>query len=272
MNYLNIMKKICPKVFIFGLALSCSQLGFSASSPNSNKSITITNKTGQTNTFYFMVDKISKIPDAVVTQYKNLPHPCVYPKSVYSGQGNALTCHLSLDNNQSQKIPLDGFSQTSPVIDVSAGEGHYPLGPCNTTVAEFTLNSGGYDHYDVSLVNGQNYNVKVVSSNANATTIDLKSNNLSEIKKTLGVFPPGCTICVHGGKPAPVWKGNSGPPATQNCPAYPFRNTGSQMPSGSCKGGTESKPTPNVCQLDSEPVSQSYTVTFSEINADMPPQ
>jgi hypothetical protein len=249
------------------LGLSLSQIAMA--DPNTGKSITISNMTGQTQTFYFMVDKISSIPTEVVSQYKTLTHPCLYPKSDYSGQGNKLTCHLTLNDKSSQKIPLNGFSQASPVIDVSAGEGHYPLGPCNTTVAEFTLNSGGSDHYDVSLVNGQNFNVKIAPSNSGATTIDLNSANLSVIKKTQGVFPPGCTICVHGGKPAPTWAGN--PPSTQNCPAYPYKNSGSIMPAGSCKTGTESKPTPNVCQLDSQPLSDNYIVTFTEIGADLIP-
>ncbi len=63
MHYLHSMKNMSCKVFVLSLPLMLSQLAIASPGPNAGKYITITNKTGQTNTFYFMVDKISKIPD-----------------------------------------------------------------------------------------------------------------------------------------------------------------------------------------------------------------
>ncbi|WP_119327921.1 hypothetical protein [Cysteiniphilum halobium] len=236
------MHKLCLGVF----AIAISGVSFAITedtlgSPNTGKSISIINNTGQDQTFYFMVANVPTIPSAVKLSFKKLKYPCLYT----SGQGNAQTCHVKIPNGDSQSIPLDGFTHTSTLhLDISSGEGHWPLGPCPTTVVEFVLNSGGSDHYDVSLVNGQNFNVKVESM-AGGKTINLNTSNLSQILTLPGVFPPGCDGCAVSLAP-PTWPG---------CPG--------KVPKSSCKAGTQYDPKP-VCQYDGQPISQEYKVTFTQ--------
>ena len=242
------MSKLKKRLFVYSLSaigmMLTQQSGFadaSISGINAGKSITIVNHTGQSQRFYFMVANVSPIPQSVISAFKVLsPYPCLYTK----GQGNGQTCHVTIPNQAEQVIPLDQFQTPMLHIDITAGKGHWPLGPCPTTVAEFVLNSGGFDHYDVSLVNGQNFNVKLVSA-AGGKTTDLNTDNLSEILQLPGVFPPGCDGCAVSISP-PTWP---------NCPG--------KVPRASCKAGTQYNPRP-ICQYDSQPISKSYTVTFSE--------
>ncbi|MCF6764612.1 hypothetical protein L3V82_02420 [Thiotrichales bacterium 19S3-7] len=225
-------------VFIFIAALTNQSM---AQSTNAGKSIVIVNNTGQTQTFYFMVANVNPIPSAVVKAFNALKYPCIYTK----GQGNAQTCNFTMANNEKQGIPLDNFTTETLHMNITAGSGHWPIGPCPTTNVEIVLNSGGSDHYDVSLVNGQNFNIKLTSE-AGGKSIDLNTDNLADILKLPGVFPPGCDGCAVSISP-PTWA---------NCPG--------KVPASSCKAGTQYDPKP-VCQFDNQPLSKSYTITFTEV-------
>ncbi|WP_119342622.1 thaumatin family protein [Facilibium subflavum] len=238
------------KAFILCAALSIlSSASITSAAPdeqvisgiNAKKSITIVNKTGQSQTFYFMVANVNPIPSNIIASFKALkPYPCLYTK----GQGNAQTCNVTIPDGEQQVIPLSGFSIPTLHLDITGGKGQWPLGPCPTTTVEFVLNSNNADHYDVSLVNGQNFNVKVTSA-AGGKPIILNTDNLAQILQLPGVFPPGCDGCAVSINP-PTWP---------QCPG--------KVAKSSCKQGTQYNPNP-VCQYDSQPISNSYTVTFTE--------
>jgi Thaumatin family len=162
-------------------------------------------------------------------------------------------------------MPLDasvGLPSGKLIIAVSAQQDHFPQGPCNTTIAEFTINDNGLDSYDISLVNGQNFNMEIASDKPTTNpNIKLDTTDLATIKKTLGVFPPGCSRCVDGVGVPPAWQGNG--TTTQNCPGY--GKPPGPMPMGSCKQGSESDPKPNYCQITAKPTGANYTVTFTDL-------
>ncbi|WP_298622339.1 thaumatin family protein [uncultured Legionella sp.] len=146
------------------------------------------------------------------------------------------------------------------IVSISAEENHFPQGPCNTTLAEFTLDDENLDSYDVSLVNGQNLNMTIQADTSNKPII-LNSSNLNVIKNTYGVYPPGCSRCVDGIGIPPAWAGEP-QKNTQNCPGYGL--TPGPMPQGSCKSGNEMDPKPNGCQVTSQSTGATYTVIFSD--------
>lgn len=251
--------------FIEGLGILLGMILPLSLYANGSRTITIVNQTSKDHVIYFQIDNIKPIPQATQAFYKNLNYPCIFPENSYSGDGNVNTCHFSLPQGESQVMPLNvsaGLPEGKFIVAVSAQQDHFPQGPCNTTIAELTLNDNGRDAYDISLVNGQNFNMEISSDKpSNNPSITLNSNNLEVIKKTLGVFPPGCSRCVDGLGVPPAWQGNG--TTTQNCPGY--GKPAGPMPKGSCKSGEESDPKPNFCQLTSMPTGANYTVTFSDM-------
>lgn len=235
-------------VFVFGI------LSMQSHTANAGTSIEIVNNTGQDQLIYFMIDT-PVIPNTAKDKYGKLHYPCVYPSNPYSGNGNGdTTCNFSLPNGKSQTMSLDVLPQGKVSLAISAGKNHFPKGPCNTTLAEMTINDTGKDGYDISLVNGRSFDMQITSDNGQTITLD--SN---DPKKTLGVFPVGCSRCVDNIGVAPNFAGNGS--TTQNCPGY-GREVG-PMPAGSCKTGDEFNPVPNKCEIDSVPTGGNYTVTFN---------
>jgi hypothetical protein len=250
----GLMKHLFTLKIQFFMALLCV-----ASSMAHARSVTIVNNTGVDGIFYLEMQNPNTIPGNVIIEYAKLPNPCIFNTNIYAGYGNLETCYMSLPSGQSQALSLDEFGDGQLEYAVTGGGIlHYPQGNCNTTLAEITTYSdGNNDAYDISLVNGQNLNVTITSSNG--AEIVLNTNSLSEILQITGVYPPGCDICT-GSQSPPTWAGNGG--TTQNCPAYGQPNN--QMPAGSCKAGTQYNPTV-PCQMTSQPASDNYTITFSPI-------
>jgi hypothetical protein len=225
-----IIQKIFTSSAIVLSLLSISLLSYSApTSVSTGKYITITNNTGSSQKFYF---ELSNQPKYVITQtlmnkFKALTYPCSFPASPYVGQGNSQTCSFTMPDGQSQNMPLKYYNLQTLSLAVSAGDNHYPQGNCNTTMGEIYINNST-DSYDISLVNGQNFNMKIVPSHSGAQPINLNTDTLSAIKSIHGIYPPGCDTCTAG-RGAPDSKAN---PAknTQNCPAYPSGT----MDAGSC--------------------------------------
>ena len=215
--------------------------------------ISVVNSTGQSQVIYFMVDSPTLTP-ATKTALGQLSHPCIYPANSFSGDGNKdTTCHFMLPDGKTQAFAINDISSGKIILAISTGKGHFPKGPCNTTLAEFTINDGGKDGYDISLVNGRSFDMQIKADNGQ--DIELGSN---DPKQTLGVYPPGCSRCVDGIGVAPDFAGNG--TSTQNCPG--FGRPPGPMPTGSCKTGSEFTPQPNKCQIDSVTTGGNYTVTF----------
>ncbi len=227
--------------------------------------ITIVNNTSKNQLIYLQLEQNNRHPLSQKTKtYYNSTIGCLFPDNPYSGQGNEHTCHFSLSKNSSVAVAI-GANEThlNPgklMLSISAGENHYPQGPCNTTLAEFTLDDNGRDTYDVSLVNGQNFNMSIQSDMGNPVVV-LNSSKLATIKSTLGVYPPGCSRCIDGLGVAPAWGGDP-QKNTQNCPGY-GRAPG-PMPANSCKSGKEMDPKPNACQITYQHTGANYTVIFSD--------
>lgn len=228
--------------------------------------ITITNNTSEDQVIYLQLEQGNgqQLSSETKTYYQNTIG-CTFPDDPAGGQGNDHTCHFILTKNNSTSVAI-GANEThlNPgklIVSISAEENHYPQGPCNTTLAEFTLDDNNLDSYDVSLVNGQNFNMSIQSDTGNPP-ISLNSSNLKTIKKTLGVYPPGCSRCVDGIGVPPAWPGEP-QKNTQNCPGFSIKPPG-PMPKGSCKEGDEMKPKPNPCQITSKPTGGNYTVIFSD--------
>lgn len=250
---MKLLIKNCNRKMLVGMLLLISISKAWAS----GQSITVVNNTGEAQRFYFDV-KIASIPKDIVKAYNALEYPCRYPSGKYSPQGTQTTCHFDLPHKMSQAMPITGFGTGTLTIDISAGDFHIPQGPCNTTLAEFTLNGGGADSYDISLVNGRSFNMQIASS-AGGQTIAL--NKGDDPKTTLGVYPVGCSKCVDNVGIAPAAPAVPGVSTTANCPG--FGRPAGPMPTGSCKTGTEMDPKPNKCGIDSVPVGGDYTVTFN---------
>lgn len=254
----------------FAAALLClgALAPIEAGAASRGETVTIVNDTGANQTVYFMITHpiISKTGNPtlraqVVTTFNALTYPCQFPSSPYSGNGNDETCHFVLPSGKFQAMPLSMLPAGQVSLAISAGKNHFPEGPCNTTLAEITLNQEGNDAYDISLVNGRSFDMKLEVNTmmlANTAGASIVLDSSSDPKTTLGVYPIGCSACVDGQGVAPAWKGNGS--TTQNCPGY-GRPPG-PMPAGSCKTGTQFNPQPNACEIDSVPTGGTYTVTF----------
>jgi hypothetical protein len=210
--------------------------------------ITITNNTSKDQVIYLQLEQGNGQPlSPEAKSYYQDKLRCQFPTDPYSGQGNDHTCHFTLTKSNSTNVAISAAeTNLSPgklIVSISAEENHYPQGPCNTTLAEFTLNDHSLDSYDVSLVNGQNFNMSIQSDTGNPPIV-LNSSNLDTIKSTLGVYPPGCSQCVDGVGTPPAWKG-APEKNTQNCPGYKEPPAPGPMPKGSCKSGQEMDPKPN---------------------------
>lgn len=247
----QVNKRFCISCVVMTLLI----IHGNALSATRGESITIVNNTGAEQKIYFMHPDIAPSA-AVVTTFKALTSPCVYPTDVYSGQGNQYICNFTLLQGQQQSMPLTDFAPGKLQLAISAANFHYPMGPCNTTFAELTLNSSGNDSYDISTVNGRSFNIQI-STTGTGTPISLKRGD--DPKTTLGVYPAGCSKCVDGAGVAPRFPKGYGD--TVNCPGYgqPI----GPMPKGACKTGSEMNPKPNACGIDMVPTGGAFTVTFN---------
>lgn len=250
------------KAIVAGLLCLGALAPIEAGAATRGETVTIVNKTSRTQTVYLMVQypAISQhanptLRAAIVAQFGALTYPCRFPTSPYSGNGNGdTTCNFALPSGASQAMPLGKLPGGKVSLAISAGENHFPQGPCNTTLAEITLNDRGVDAYDISLVNGRSFAMTLKATNG--TSIALAAG--SDPRKILGVYPVGCSACVDGKGVAPAFPSSG--PTTQNCPG--FNRPPGPMPNGSCKTGTETNPKPNACEIDSVPTGGTYTITF----------
>jgi hypothetical protein len=153
---------------------------------------------------------------------------------------NPWVCTFSLDDKAEKKIPFGKGCKVSTVFALN----NLPWGPCPTTMAEFTLSDGGnfnQDTYDVSLVNGHNFNVAITPTTGEAIRVVSATGN----KGNRGVYPLGCDACSKSDNP-PVWA---------DCP-------GKKFDAAECQGGDQYKPdTP--CHL-SQGAGASYEVRFGK--------
>jgi hypothetical protein len=144
-------------------------------------------------------------------------------------------------------------------INLSGGLDHEPMGPCPATMFEINIspeNNQATDTFDVSLVNGFNYSMQIISSAGPATTM---VTNAKGNQKALGVFPLGCTQCVSQNSNPPKWKDCPGDPAT--CGTY------SQCyAEGECKSGPDEFNADVRCTID-PPTGASYTVIIGDPSA-----
>ncbi len=141
-------------------------------------------------------------------------------------------------------------------INLSAGLNQEPMGPCRTTMFEINMSpkdNPAHDHYDVSLVNGFNFSIKIVPTKGTATTLVTKATGN---QNAIGVFPLGCSECIAL---------NSVPPAWDNCPGNPSScGAHSQCYSaGECKTGPDRNHPNAACDLEA-PTGGSYTVNISD--------
>ena len=103
-------------------------------------------------------------------------------------------------------------------------------GDCPVTMAEFTLDDGGTDTYDLSLVNNLNVAMSIVPSTG--TTIGPVSSPTGN-QQAIGVYPQLCTVC-NGNSGAPTWPGCPTPDASQcksDVATYPCQLSQSSGPS-----------------------------------------
>jgi hypothetical protein len=136
-------------------------------------------------------------------------------------------------------------------INFSGGVDNEPMGPCPTTMFEINISpkdNKTHDHFDLSLVNGFNYSMQIVSTAGSETAYVKKATGNHD---AYGVFPLGCTQCVSEGSNAPRWT---------DCPGNP--SCGSQCYNAAeCKSGPDELH-PNVaCDLEVK-TGGSYTVNF----------
>lgn len=121
--------------------------------------------------------------------------------------GNPVMCSFTLEAESSQMIPFGKGCKVSPAFS-----GDMPLwGDCPVTMAEFTLDDGGTDTYDLSLVNNLNVGMSIVPSTG--TTIGPITSATGN-QEAVGVYPQLCTTCSGNGG-APTWPGCPTPDASQ---------------------------------------------------------
>ncbi len=77
-------------------------------------------------------------------------------------------------------------------INISGGLDHEPMGPCPTTMFEINIcpnDNKTHDHFDLSLVNGFNDALQIISSTGTSTKYVTKATGNHD---AVGVFPLGC--------------------------------------------------------------------------------
>jgi len=158
-------------------------------------------------------------------------------------------CSLIIPKRTSKTLNLN-----KGCINLSGGLDNEPMGPCPTTMFEINIcppDNKTHDHFDLSLVNGFNYSMRIISSSGSETTHVTKATGNHD---AVGVFPLGCTQCISKGSNPPHWS---------NCPGNP-ESCGSQcFDMNECKSGLDEMH-PNVaCDLE-VPTGGSYTVNFGD--------
>ncbi len=143
--------------------------------------------------------------------------------------GNPVVCTFPVTGQGTQVVTFAKGCKVSPAFSVNS----VLWGDCPVTMAEFTLDDGGTDTYDLSLVNDLNVGMTITPTTG--TTIGPISSPTGN-QQAIGVYPQLCTTC-NGNGGAPAWPGCPTPDASQ------------------CKSDVASYP----CQL-SQPSGASYTV------------
>jgi hypothetical protein len=138
-------------------------------------------------------------------------------------------------------------------INLSGGVDNESMGPCPTTMFEINISpkdNKTHDHFDLSLVNGFNYSMQIVSAAGSETTY---VKNATGNHDAIGVFPLGCTQCVSQ---------NSNPPSWPDCPGNRDGHCAPQCyDAAECKSGPDELH-PNVaCDLEVK-TGGSFTVNF----------
>ncbi len=132
-------------------------------------------------------------------------------------------------------------------ISIAFSAINQPWGTSPASLAEFTLNGiiGGVpqDTIDVSLVAGMNEIVNITGS-SNNFAINMLQATPPSYNGVAGIYPLGCGNCAS-------------PPT--NCQG------GAQC---TCQGGTQNNPSP-FCQISRTQVTDTYTVTFSDVSEKM---
>lgn len=147
--------------------------------------------------------------------------------------------------------PAACTSSTQGQISVAFSAGFQPWGSSETSLAEFTLNGivGGIpqDTIDVSLVAGFNKTgpgqLVDITGTSNNFAIKMSQAAGPSYNNVAGIYPLGCDECAASVSPP-------NPPGVQ--------------PQSYCQQGTQYNPNP-VCQITRPQVTDSYTVTFSDI-------
>jgi hypothetical protein len=156
-------------------------------------------------------------------------------------------CSITVPKGSSKTLNLDMGG-----INISGGLDNEPMGSCPTTMFEINISAPDnsmHDQFDLSLVNGFNYSMKISSSTGVSTKYVTQATGNSD---GLGVFPLGCTQCVSQG---------SNPPAWNNCPGNTSSCGGQCYRPGECKTGPDELH-PNVpCVLEVK-TGGNFTVTF----------
>lgn len=141
-------------------------------------------------------------------------------------------------------------------INISGGLDHEPMGPCPTTMFEINIcpnDNKTHDHFDLSLVNGFNYALQIISSTGTSTKYVTKATGNHD---AVGVFPLGCTECISRG---------SVPPAFDHCPGNPSSCGvhGQCYRAEECKTGPDRNHPNAACDLEVK-TGGNYTIPIGD--------
>ncbi len=165
------------------------------------------------------------------------PKYCTFTKE------NPWICSFFLDDKAELAIPFGRGTKIMPVFALN----NPPWGNCPTTMAEFTLADPGnrnQDSYDISLVNGHNFNVSITPSFGEIVQVRSATGNSAN----KGVYPLGCDGCSKSINP-PDWGPNDG------CPKHKYAAT-------ECKSNDQFNPSVE-CHV-TQAAGASYRVLFSK--------
>eukprot|EP00122_Pirum_gemmata_P000893 Pgem_evm2s798 len=241
---MNVINTAC-----FAVLTQYSLANAAATSTNTNRQLTISNKMNESQYFNFGFTSKTLQGTQTIAKYAINQYPCIQ-------SANDLTCTFQLPAGKSQVFDIEISDSQQASVGVTAGKGQWPRGPCNNSLAEMTFTTGT-DTADISYVNGQSApnplgdHIGIIISDSQKTLIDGTNSDLKTILNTVGIYPPGCSRCAGDNQQGPTWTG---------CPATPY---GGHMPANMCKAGTEFNPTV-PCNVESLH-SADYTFTFSDI-------
>lgn len=135
-------------------------------------------------------------------------------------EGSGLVCSFPLDGQATQPLPTGGrYLNVTLAFDQAVG--------CGATKAELNVDNPNWaDTLDVSLVDGFNAKVSILTQDANGADLQLgPPAGASGNEQVYGLFPLGCDVCV----------------ARENPPCGQSKGT------DGCKAGTQYDPVP-PCQ------------------------